>query len=46
MEKEIHLTLHTQRDVGNAINNITKQHVIIGIMDAKSLTILKRNKGR
>lgn len=45
MKKKIYKILHIQRDVGNAINSIIAQHVMIGIMDAKNLTLLKRNIG-
>ncbi len=44
MKKEICKALHVQIDVGNTINIIIIQHLMINIMDAKNLGLLRKNE--
>jgi hypothetical protein len=44
MEKEICNALHVQMDVGNTINIVNVQHLMINIMDAKNLGLLRKNE--
>jgi hypothetical protein len=46
VEKEIYEALYAQRTVGNAINSVTAQHIIIGILEACRPDLLKKNGGR
>jgi hypothetical protein len=41
-EKKICETLLLQRDIGNAINGVIAQHLMINIMDAKNLDAIKK----
>jgi hypothetical protein len=46
VEKEIYEALYAQRTVGNVINSVTAQHIMIGILEARRPNLLKKNGGR
>jgi len=46
VKKEIYEALCAQKTIGNAINSVTAQHIMIGILEARRPDLLKKNGGR